>query len=444
MTPLSSLDHVRADLAERSFDRPPAIVCNAHITGLGVARALAAHDVPVIALDRSGEGVAPPSEAVAAAAHVTYPLDDAGGFRRDVESIAAALDHEPVVFGCMDEWVHAIAETEPAGVRRPFADHSIVEAVLDKESLYATAERLDVTYPETYRLPGIGGETAADRSAALDVDALPTADPDEAADRLGFPLVVKPARKREFEELLGTNVVEVGDRDAFDEILERADAAGVRAMAQELVPIAPGEDRSVASYVSPDGDRLRVVGNARVRYPRGFGTSCVIDRVDDPELEARAFEVLDVAGYHGISEAEFVYDTTRDEYVLLDVNTRPWKWIGMPVAAGANLPYAAYADAVGIEYTADQDDLRDDVRWVYLRDYLAGLAAGGDAADGDATGAGGGAVDVLSRAEWESLLNGEFESIPGLTTGVYRPSDPGPTLQLLETEFGGQQYYCAC
>ena len=432
MTSLSSLDDVRAALADRSFDRPPAIVCNAHITGLGVARALAAHDVPVITLDRSGEGVAPPSKAVVAAARVTYPLDDADGFREDVESIAASLDHEPVIFGCMDEWVHAIAETEPAGVRRPFAEQSVVEAVLDKRSLYATAERLDVPYPETYRLPSVGGNGRGGSNGSLDVEALPTAGPDEATERLGFPLVVKPARKREFEELLGTNVVEAADRDAFDEILERADAAGVRVMAQEKVPVATGEDRSVASYVAPDGDRLSVVGNARVRYPLGFGTSCVVDRVSDPDLEAMAFEVLDTAGYHGISEAEFVYDAARGEYVLLDVNTRPWKWIGMPVAAGANLPYAAYADAVGIGYDRDVDDLRDDVRWVYLRDYLAGLAADD------------GAVDVLVDAEWEALLTGEFESIPGLTTGVYRPSDPGPALQLLETEFSGRAYYCAC
>jgi len=40
-------------LADASFDRPPALVSNAHVTGLSrVARALDAHDVPVIALDR--------------------------------------------------------------------------------------------------------------------------------------------------------------------------------------------------------------------------------------------------------------------------------------------------------------------------------------------------------------------------------------------------------
>ena len=405
----TSIEDLCATLEERSFDRPPALVANAHITGVSVARALAAHDVPVIALDRTGDGVAPSSEAVVAAGEVTFPLDDPEGFRADVESVAAALDHDPVAFPCMDEWVHAFAETEPEGVRLPFADREVIDAVLDKESLYAAAEELGVPYPETYRLSEV--------------------DPAEAADRLGFPLVVKPARKREFEELLGTNVVEVADGEEFREVVAEADEAGVRIMAQEKVPVATGEDRSLASYVSPDGDVLSVVGNARVRYPQGYGTSCVVDTVADPELEARARSVLEATGYHGISEAEFVYDREREEYVLLDVNTRPWKWISMPVEAGANLPYAAYADAVGLEYEWDEPG---EARWLSLSDYLSLLATEPSVRD------------VLSDDEWTALLSGEFESTRGLTTAVYRPSDPGPALQVLETEFGGPDYYCSC
>jgi hypothetical protein len=41
-------------------------------------------------------------------------------------------------------------------------------------------------------------------------------------------------------------------------------------------------------------------------------------------------------------------------------------------------------------------------------------------------------------------VSGEFEADPGLTTGVYAPSDPGPGYQLLTTEFGEREYYCSC
>jgi predicted ATP-grasp superfamily ATP-dependent carboligase len=404
-------------VAERTFDRPPALVCNAHVTGLGVARALAAREVPVIAVDRTPDGVAPPSGAVTLAGRVTSPLDDEEGFRADVEAVAAACGRDPVAFGCMDEWALAFARTEPEGVRLPFAADR-VDAVLDKTSLYAVAEDLDVPYPETYRI----AETD-DRAGPL--SRLPAR---EAATRLGFPLVVKPARKRRFEEAVGTNVVEVTERAAYDDVVAAAREHGVRVLAQERVETTAGGDRSFGSYVSPGGEVLGVVG-APTRYPRGYGTSCLVERVETAPVERRARAVLAETGYHGVSEAEFVHDAARDDHVLLDVNTRPWKWIGLPVAAGADLPGAAYADAAGEAY--DPEPTRE-ATWVYLRDYLALLAEAGRSAD------------RLAESEWTALVSGAFRADPSLVTGVHRPDDPGPTRRLLAHEFGDRAYYCAC
>ncbi|MCL7417750.1 MAG: carboxylate--amine ligase, partial [Halalkalicoccus sp.] len=411
-------------LDEQEFERPPAIVCNAHITGLGVARALAAHDVPVIAVDRNGDGVAPASEAVAFAGEVTYPLDDLEGFREDIEAIAGAVEGEPVAFGCMDEWVHAFADADPEGVRLPFAEKRVVDRVLDKESLYGIAEFLGVPYPETYRLAGIGDDSpdaAENLGQALE--------PEDALEELDFPFVIKPARKREFEEAVGTNVIEVESEAEYADVIETAREADIRVMAQEKVPIAQGEDCSLASYVPPSGDPLTFVGNPLVRYPLAFGTSCVVERVDRPAIEERALSVLSETGYYGISESEFVYDRERKEYVLLDINTRPWKWIGLPVFAGANLPMAAYADATGAAYEPTEPS---DARWVYLPDYLELLAT--DTSFGD----------VLTEAQWTALVSGEFEADDELTTGVYSPSDPGPTYDAIRTKFGSVEYYCSC
>jgi D-aspartate ligase len=404
----TALDTLVERLEETTFDRPPALVMNAHITGLGVARSLATHNVPVIALDRSGDGVAPRSSAVDYAATVTYPLEDQRGFQADIEAVAEAVGHEPVAFGCMDEWINALVETDPSGVRISAAEQDTVQSVLNKRSMYGLADQLDVPYPETHWLE----ETS----------------PVDAAEAVGFPLVVKPARKRAFEEAIGTNVLEVPDEAALLDIVDRAEAADVEIAVQEQVPVAPGEDRSLASYVGPEGAALGVVGNARVRHPREYGTSCLVDLVADTSLRRRALEVLRAAEYYGISESEFVYDTARDEYVLLDINTRPWKWIGMPVAAGANLPYAAYSDALGDDYEPPSEVSQ--VRWVALRDYLTGL-----------TEVGG---DVLTDGQWRALLSGSFESASDLTTAVYRPSDPGPALRQLEEIAGAPEYYCAC
>ena len=398
-------------LADRSFERPPALVANAHVTGLGVARALAAADVPVVAVDRSPDGVAPPSTAVDFAGRVAYPLDDPDGFEADLAAVVDAVGRDIVAFGCMDEWVRAFAAADVDGLRRPFSGPEPMDRVLDKESLYATAEELDVPYPETYRL----AET----------------DPGRAAEELGFPLVVKPARKREFEEAIGTNVVEVDDEAAFETVLSAVRDAGVQVMAQERIDVERGQDHSVGSYVPPGGadDALALVANPTVRYPPSFGTSTLVETAERPALRDRALGVLEACGYHGISEAEFVYDVDRGEFLLLDINTRPWKWIGLPVAAGLNLPLAAYASVTDLRY---EPDPAADARWVYLRDYLE-LQATTE-----------GVRDRLDRETWRRLLSGAFEDRDDLTTGVYRPSDPGPAAKLLATAFADREYYCAC
>jgi len=424
-------------VVDATFDRPPALVSNAHITGLGVARALDAHDVPVIALDRGGgeadaggdgsggtvthDGLAPPSDAVDYAGAVTYPSDDLDGFREDVEAIVEAAGTEAVAFGCMDEWALSYAAADPDGVRLPFAGSETLDDVLNKSALYAICERLGVPYPETYRLE----ETAA--AATREPDATV----EEAADALGFPLVVKPELKRDFEEAFGTNVIEVADREEFADVVAAASDEGIAVMGQKRVEVATGRDHSLASYVPPSGadDALAVVGNAAVRYPLNFGTSCLVETADEPTIEERALAVLDDAGYHGISESEFVYDGAREEFLLLDVNTRPWKWIGMPVAAGANLPMAAYASVTDATYESAGVE---STRWVYLRDYLS-LLAGDDAF-----------WDQLSAADWRRLVSGAFEREGDLTTGVYRPSDPAPAAKLFETEFVDREYYCSC
>ncbi|QLG61548.1 carboxylate--amine ligase [Halorarum salinum] len=400
-----------AALEDAPFDRPPALVANAHVTGVSVARALDAHGVPVVALDRTDTGVAWPSDAIDYAGEVTYPLDDEDGFREDVERIVEAAGTECVAFACMDDWVRGFARTEPDGVRLPFSDLEGIERVLDKDDLYRLAEELDVPYPETYRL----SETPAD----------------EVIEALGFPLVIKPAHKRKFEEAFGTNVIEVDSREAFDETVAAAEAADATVLIQEKVNVEVGADTSLASYVPPSGvdDAVAVVGNAAVRFPRQFGTSCLVETVDRPAIAERALSVLEETGYHGISESEFVYDADREEHVLLDVNTRPWKWISMPVRAGANLPMAAYAAVTDAEYEVDEVG---EARWVYLRDYLE-LCATDEAF-----------WDVLSAADWASLVSGTFEDSGDLTTGVYRPSDPEPTAQLLGTEFTDREYYCSC
>ena len=105
-----------------------------------------------------------------------------------------------------------------------------------------------------------------------------------------------------------------------------------------------------------------------VTVPPDFGTSCLADARWDPAIAEAGVRVLQELGYSGISEIEFVEDAATGRRLLLDVNTRAWKWIGLPVAAGVDLPLLAYRDAIG--EACDSGPQRDGVRWTFLRDYV--------------------------------------------------------------------------
>ena len=81
---------------------------------------------------------------------------------------------------------------------------------------------------------------------------------------------------------------------------------------------------------------------------------------------------------------------------------------------------------------SSEPDAPIDATWVFLPDYLARLSTDG------------GSSDVLTTDQRRALLSGEFRTQSDLTTGVYRPTDPDPVLQISQHKFGTRDHYCAC
>src|SRR3954463_1956247 len=77
------LDAEQIAHAANQRDAPAAIVCNAHITGLAVARSLAKQGVPVIGLDREPSGVALVSSSLVSAGFCADPIAQEEEFIQD-------------------------------------------------------------------------------------------------------------------------------------------------------------------------------------------------------------------------------------------------------------------------------------------------------------------------------------------------------------------------
>ena len=395
-------------------DLPAAVVFNCHITGLAVARSLGKRGVPVIGLDRDSKGFGLHSRYTTVAGRCPYPLEDERAFIDLLLQIGGALDRKALLVPCLDEWVFAVArhraELEEFFIL-PFSDLEIIDRILDKNLLYHKCEDRGIPIPRTYYV----GEQTPERIAA----------------EIRFPCIVKPALQREFTNEFGEKVFRANDRGEFLDLCARARHHSL--LAQEIVGAGTDSFYSLCSYVGRDREPKGVfVGRKLEQYPPDFGTACLVDSRYVPQIVERGVDILKQFDYYGVSEVEFIYDERDKEFKLLDINTRVWKWIGLPIAAGVDLPWLAYRDAIfgGVEPAGRQ---RESVRWVYLKDYVALRRE--RAGSPEAT---------LSRREWVELISGNAGADGNIVSAVLSPDDPEPFARLMESLFEEKQYYCAC
>lgn len=411
------LQHARLDAeqiaaAANAHELPAAIVCNAHITGLAVARSLARRGVPVIGLDREPYGVALASKALVAAAVCQDPISQEAEFIADVKAIGAHLKRPAVLFGCMDEWVLALSgyRGELEGMFTfPFAEDAVVRRILDKSELYKEAEAAGIPYPRTVDTREVDDEAALAE--------------------IGVPCVLKPAAKRPFYDAFGANLFTPKTAEEFRQ--RRAEGESFGMLAQEIIPATGSDYVTVGAAIAPGGEALGTfVGQRLEIYPAGFGTTCLAQAVSEPQLEAHAVAILRRLGYHGIAEVEFLRDPRDGTFKVLDINTRPWKWVGLPIAAGVDLPWLVYAQATGLPI--EPVARRDDVIWVSIKDYVP-LRARGEAMQEE---------DPIGRDRWLKLIAGQVGD--GIVDGILDPADPEPFYRVVQATFGVHRYSCPC
>jgi len=397
-----------------SQENAAALIFNCHITGLAVARSLGRRGVPVIGLDRDENGYGLHSRYTMVAGRCSYPIDDEQGFINQLLEIGRALKRKAVLFPCLDEWVFSVArhaEQLSEFYLLPFSDINTVERILDKSLLYRKCEQRGIPIPKTYYL---------DEQT-----------PEDIASTIAFPCIVKPALQREFTNEFGEKVFRADNREAFLALCERAGHHPL--LAQEIVGAGLDSFYSLCSYIGRDGEAKGVfVGRKLEQYPPDFGTACLVDSKYVVDIVNRGVEMLREFGYHGISEVEFIYDQPSGEFKLLDINTRVWKWIGLPIRAGIDLPWLAYFDAINGNVNAAGRQ-REPLRWVYLKDFVA-LRRSRMGVD----------ETNLTEQDWLDLITGGDEPESQIVDAVMSRDDPAPMAKVIDSLFTTNPYYCAC
>jgi D-aspartate ligase len=323
----------------RGASLPTAVVMNMFYTGLGIARSLGERGVPVLGLSGPQRGC---GNHTRYARTVLCPDS-----REEPEALAAflirlgrQLKQRAVVFPTRDDdlvFLNRFRKELEVYFNLVVPDTAPLQGCLDKWQTAEWAERAGVASPKYWVL-----------RQREDIDAV--------AKQIAYPCVLKPLSAHYWRH--GANWRIVGSRKAI-EIQSEAE------LRREYLAIAEADERALLQELIPGGDNNLVIAacymdrgarwvagfNTRklVQVPERFGTGCIVESVDTPELFDPAERILRAMGFRGIAEVEFKWDERDRKFKLIEINPRAWDQHRLGNAGGIDLIYMAYCDHAGLE-----------------------------------------------------------------------------------------------
>jgi predicted ATP-grasp superfamily ATP-dependent carboligase len=336
--------------------RAGAIIIGGDYRGLGIARSLGRHDIPLWVL-KDDHALAAASRYVRHS-HPWPAVDEA----RQVEFLLdLATRHHLAgwtLYPTGDETAALVARHHAvlgARFRLTTPPWEVLCWAYDKRLTYHLAAQLGIDAPWT-RYPRNRQE----------VEALACT----------FPIILKPAIKASLNRFTAAKAWPVTSREA---LLARYDEACTLVapdviMVQELIP-GGGETQFSYAALCVEGQPVASLVARRSRqYPLDFGhASTYVETVDQPEIEEPSRRLLAALRYTGLVEVEFKRDPRHGTYKLLDINPRVWGWHTLGHRAGVDFPYLLWRLVHGEEVPTLRG--RTGVRWVRTMTDLAALAA---------------------------------------------------------------------
>jgi len=313
----------------------PILVFGETITALGVVRAFARRGQTVWTHTLPGD--------VVTSSKYYKPMPLPPGFDPETpatERLELILRSLPLprafLLPCSDMWIEAVAALPedlqlrfPAGI----APRESILILVDKGKLAEMMAELGLPHPRSF---------AVDREE--DLAAL--------EDRVFEGAFLKPKSSPLFVQKYEAKGMHVHSRAEAAARLRDVKDAGFEVILQEYIPGPPTEHYFIDGFKDKNGVVRARFARQRLRmYPADFGNSTYMVSVAMDQVRP-AMESLDILlstlHYRGIFSAEFKRDPRDGRFYLVEVNARPWWYVGFAESCGVHVCAMAYADALGL------------------------------------------------------------------------------------------------
>jgi predicted ATP-grasp superfamily ATP-dependent carboligase len=314
----------------------PALVLGQGLTVLGTVRCFGRAGVPVYVLTEP-DPLASRSRWFRQIPGLVLGAGEYGG-------LAGVLARLPldrgVLVPCSDRWAEAVGRLDPE-LRERFPTvvpgPEVVAVLVDKGRLEPALETAGVPHPQTFP---VATRDHLDRV------------PDDVLAR-GF---LKPRDSVGFYRTFGVKAFDFRGRQEAEELLGRAEEAGLSLLLQEYIPGRADQHYFIDGVATRDGRVPVLFARRRLRiHPPRFGNSSAVVSVPLAEVQDAVDSLrhlISRLGLHGIFSAEFKRDARDGRCKLLEVNPRPWWYVEFAANCGADVCVPAYRDALGLPVVA--------------------------------------------------------------------------------------------
>lgn len=332
--------------------RPRAVVVGLDCaTGLQTARILARRGVPVVGIARDAGH--PCARTNACERVVTADIAGPGLIER-LRRVGAELETAAVLFPCTDMSVLLLSrhrhELAP-WFRVVLPEPDVVELLVDKARFYAFAQREGLPLPPTYFL------RSRDDAA-------------HAARALRFPALLKPTVKTpEWERRTRAKVFQIGSASELLQLYDRCSAWTETLVAQEWIAGGDTDQYTCNAYFGADSEPRVTFTTRKLRqWPPTGGQACLSVEVRDEAVCRATIDIFRRVRHRGLGYLEMKRDARTGEYLIIEPNVgRPTGRSATAEAAGVELLYTMYCDALGWPLPVGRTQTYRGVKWIHLR-----------------------------------------------------------------------------
>jgi D-aspartate ligase len=316
----------------------PIIVYNTSYNGLSIMQDLGSRGIKCYALDKT----------LSIGAFTKYakykkcpdPYIHETKFVDYLYKLCASLPDKPVLFPTNDHWALVTAKNKAklSEVSHPcIGSFEVVDTMLSKDKFYKIGQENGYMTPYTWPLESL-----------------------DKIDDGQFPIIAKPKFKEPpsglYDPLIKKKLKKyrlfvINNKDELGVFTDNHKDILNFLIFQEYVHGLSDTMFTVGIYANSEYEIKGLFTGRKVRgYPANIGDNILGESHDIPDhLIENTKRVVKELGYEGIAEFEYKLNSKTGDFKLIEVNPRPWSWIGITPYCNVNLPLIAYNSLLGKE-----------------------------------------------------------------------------------------------